>query len=519
MPSALTLRALQSIGDSGFAQAKRLASLALVKDENRDSAGKPTAKGYQEAMTYLQPFVNSSNPSESVQAQTILAQYGNSVAGLTSKQVDQEQTVSRFKLQENANYFNSEDTDVGGFRDPASIVRSTAENLSNLQAKVMSAIDQRKSDGQPTESLETYANDLAKRADSMRELNNRLNKGELANGQSLDGYAYVVKNNPNDGSVSAAAVIPMGMGVPGIDTRAVRLNSSVNLSNGALLPVMANANQNSDGSVSANVYGNTWNGASGNKALEPTDGNVFSGQGNFGLSDRKTFPAATPGVKNGEFGYGYTGLNADGTVKSSMFYRGLDGKLYNVDSETAASLSSDPMMKSKLSSAMDLSPVVASSLAKEAVPMQGTTPVGKDLQSVKIAGMQTDANSASAEALKQNSFFGLAKETALGLIPGHIANSGQGGVSGAAVKQLNGLGDAYAKSQPSPVASLIAGPIVGPAIAEANMVVNAVSGAVDAAKSFFGAKNRQNKPDAMPPTQNSPADFTERGKEIFKNQG
>ena len=156
-------RALTNIADDGFARAKKLAALAIKT--NTDAKGSPTARGYQQALDLLSPYIQSSKGTEAIDAQALMAGYNNNLDALNSKTTDQNQTVSDFKSNEGDVYFTSFDGDVGGMRDPASLVNNTSESLDNLVIGVMGAIQDKTDKNEPTDQLESYLTDLQGRAD------------------------------------------------------------------------------------------------------------------------------------------------------------------------------------------------------------------------------------------------------------------------------------------------------------------------------------------------------------------
>src|SRR3989304_6903744 len=151
MASIIQQRALQQISDTGFSRAKKLAALAIKT--NTDSSGSPTTRGYEQALVYLQPFMDSEKKNEALDAQTLVANYNNSLNKLSSKKRDQNETVSAFKLQELDSYFTTFDGDAGSFRDPASLIGTTSESLDSLLLGVINAIDEKQVNGDSTDAL------------------------------------------------------------------------------------------------------------------------------------------------------------------------------------------------------------------------------------------------------------------------------------------------------------------------------------------------------------------------------
>jgi len=408
MASPLTQRALQRLSDSGFARAKKLADLAIKT--NTDSSGKATARGYEQAVALLEPYILSGKETESIDAQRLVASYSNSLTKLSKNQRDQNETVSAFKLQELDAYFTSFDGDVGGFRDPSSLVDTTSESLDNIVLGVLNAIDEKDANGESTDALYSYLNDITKRSDSLRNLRNRFASGELSQGQSLDGFGYYVDTDPLDGSIRAAALLPVGLTPDGLAGGYRRIDATTNVG-GALLPVYVPATQNAYGEYSARVGDAVWTGT-GSGALKTdkatNDKGLFE-EGNFNISDRNKFPVRTAGVKTGSFAKGFIGRDDQGNPLEAVFYKGMDGKLYTVDQETLSRFEQDPVLSQKLSGYVtQFSPSEIRELARDAAPL----PVDRIERESRFSKTQTEYEKAQAEAERYENmgFFSQLKE-------------------------------------------------------------------------------------------------------------
>jgi len=393
MASPLTQRALQSIADTGFTRAQKLADLSIKI--NTDSSGGATKRGYEQAIGYLQPYIDSGKKNEAIDAQRAIAGYNNSLDKLNSKERDQNETVAAFKLQEYDSYFTSFDGDTGGFRDPSSLIGTTSDSLDSLVLGVINAIDDKQAKGDSTDQLYGYLNDLNKRADIMRDLRNRFEKGQLT-GQTLDGFGYYVDTNPLDGSVRAAALIPAGIAPADVTKGFHRLEATTNVG-GALLPVYAPAQQNALGEYTARVGDATWNGT-GQGTLQASNAsqskNLFQ-EGGFSISDGAVFPVRSSSLDKGAFGRGFIGRDSNGNPVESIFYRGVDNKLYSVDQATLDSFQKDPQLSKKLDGYVtQFSPTETKNLMKDATPFAPDR-IGRES---KISGLQTQADAAQAEA-------------------------------------------------------------------------------------------------------------------------
>ncbi len=405
--SPLAQRTLQRIEDTGFTRAKKLADLAIKT--NTDSSGSPTARGYEQALSYLQPFIDSEKENEALDAQRLIAGYNNNLDKLSSKKRDQSETVAAFKLQELDSYFTTFDGDAGSFRDPASLIGTTSESLDSLVLGVINAIDERQANSDSTDALYSYLNDLNKRADTMRDLRNKFENGELT-GKTLDGFGYYVDTNPLDGSIRGAALLPVGLAPEDVSKGYRRLEATANIG-GALLPVYAPAQQNELGEYAARVGDATWTGT-GSGALQTSNAekskNLFQ-EGGFSIGDSSVFPVRKSSIDKGSFGKGFIGRNAEGNPVESIFYRGSDSKLYSVDQATVDRFKQDPLLSKKLDGYVaQFSPTEVKELMKEAVPFSEER-IGRES---KVTGFQEEiaASQAESDRFRNMGFFGAIKE-------------------------------------------------------------------------------------------------------------
>lgn len=406
--SPFAKRALQNISDSGFIRAKKLADLAIKT--NTDDSGKITSRGYEQAIQILQPYVGSGKENESIDAQRLIASYGNSLDKISSKERNQNETVAAFKLQELDAYFTSFDGDVGGFRDPSSLVDTTSDALDNLSLGVINAIDQKEANGDSTDALYSYLNDITKRANTMRDLRNKFQSGELADGQSLDGFGYYVDTNPLDGSIRGAALLPAGIAPEGLASGYKRIDASAKIG-GALLPVYAPVQQNAIGEYTAKIGDATWTGSGTGALRSDNEGNskfLFK-EGEFNISDKNAFPVKQSSVDKGSFGKGFIGRDESGNPVEAIFYRGMDGKLYSVDQATVERFKNDPVLSQKLNGYVaQFSPTDVRSIAKEAIPL----PEDRITSESRFSTIQNEYEKAKAESDRYENmgFFGKLKE-------------------------------------------------------------------------------------------------------------
>lgn len=492
MPSALAKRMLASVPNNGFANAKRQAILALKKPENLDSNFNPTEKAYREAMTYLEPYISSSNEAVSLQAQSVYSGYENAIGKMAKKSADQNTTVANFKLQEQDSYFvdtEGDDNGENGMRDPAYLVSVASESLDSVLVNVQNTIDAMEANNESTDSLKVYRNSLQKRADAMRDLYSKFSNGELTDGQSLDGFGYYVDSNPIDGSIRRAGILPVGNAPEGLDSGFKRLESTTRVG-GSLLPVYAPAQKNSNGEYVSKVGAYTWTGT-GDGILSSTEQNGSTGivpsllnEGGFSIADRNKFQSKPSSLEKGSFGTGIIGVDEQGNAIEATFFRGHDGKMYNIDSVTREKFMADPVLNQKLNGYMPrFSPEEVKNFSREALPLQDD----KISTESRLFGALDSAAQAKAESDRMENM-GFFQKVGVGL---NVLNEKLGGT-------------AADMAAPQPASSDMS-------VQDPNMFSTQTKDTT-----FFAAKNTPNKPDTQS-VQNSAPDLIDKGKSFFRN--
>lgn len=341
--ATLQARAFKTVqGGSGFARAKKLADLAIEK--STDESGKTTAQGLQQAIAMLEPFMSSSN--EGIDAQRIVADYGNKLRGIKAKELEQNETVSSFQRQEDALYFVRDDD---SFRDPSVLISDTSVALDSLILSVHDAIDEGRAQNKDVDGLLGYLDKLNKRGDAMRDLREKAENGMLGNGQSLNGFGYYVDTDPMTGDVRGAAIVPTDNAPDGVVSGFKRLGTTANV-RGALLPVYAPAQKDANGKYVSKVGETTWSG-SDSKALAANETGRFESfvsDGGFTLSDKNSFPIKEKTLSADSFGTGIIGRDVDGMPVHGLVYKSRDNNVYQIDDETRKKMEADPVMGSKL---------------------------------------------------------------------------------------------------------------------------------------------------------------------------
>lgn len=339
------LLASQPGGSSAFTLAKKRATLALKT--NVDAEGNTTAKGYEAAASFLAPFTESEDEADALEAQAAIAGYNNEAVGMKAARQRQLRSLADFKRREYDAYFSDFDLDVATFRNAPLLAMNTSEELDQLVLETVQAIQSDKENGHDTDSLEGYLQDLTGRADSMRDFSNRIQSGELGEGQFVGNFGYYVDADPDTGKVRGAAILPVGIAPPGMDERYERAPVTTTV-NGAVLPVYMPAGQDAKGRKVMRAGGFSW--SDDGEGFSPDNSQTrdsFQDEGSFSLDDRSVFPTVDKSRPRGSFVRAITGVDDTGNPEYGTLYYGHDGKRYRVDRDTLESLSADPTFAGK----------------------------------------------------------------------------------------------------------------------------------------------------------------------------
>ena len=483
-------RMFTTVPGNGFANAKRSATYALKR--NLDSNFNPTEKSYREAMSYLEPYLDSSNESLSLQAQNIYAGYENSIGKMAKKAIDQNETVASLKKQEREAYFtsfDSGDSAENSMRNPSQIILDASYELDKVLLQVQSAIDDKIDTNESDDALKTYKEELSKRASVFRELKNKINSGEPLEGQEINGLGYYVDSDPDSGAIRGAGIIPILDAPEGIGKGFKRIDSTAGIF-GATIPVFAPSITDAEGKYFAKIGNYKWTDM-GDATLTSDAQNSATGivpkilnSGGFDISDRNLFPSAKRDIKRGEFGTGFVGLDKEGNEITATFFKGHDGKIYSVDESTREKFMKDPILSKKLSGY---------------IPSFG----GDEVKNFAVQSTQMSDDRISTESRLFNS---LESAAAYRAESDRMQNRGFFQEFGDGLTTLNqkygGAAEDMAAPQPAPTDINAQDP---------NMFSTQTKDTT-----FFAAKNTPNKPDAQS-VQNSAPDLIDKGKSFFRN--
>lgn len=333
-------------GTSAFTLAKKRAALALKL--NTDAEGNPTAKSYQTAAAFIAPFADSSDPEDAADANGILAGYQNENTAINAARQRQLRSLGDFKRREYDSYFSSSDLDVATFRNAGVLALNTSEELDSIVLDLVGTINSDRENGHETDELEGFLEKVTQRADAMRDFANKVQTGELGQGEFVGNFGYYVDADPDTGKVRGAAILPVNLKPDGIGEGYDRAPVTTTI-NGAVLPVYMPVGQDVQGRKVMRAGTFTW-AKEGNEPFDADDAKTrkqFGAEGSFSLDDRNTFSVADNSRPKGTFAKAVTGFDENGNpVYKSMFY-GKDGKKYLLKPEDFASLSADPVLGPK----------------------------------------------------------------------------------------------------------------------------------------------------------------------------
>ena len=366
--SAFAKARLQSVSDSGFARAKKLAEIAIKT--SADGRGNPTAEGYAKAKAFLEPYQVQGSEKDSLAATALIAGYDNSITKLSAAKAKRNRTVGQLQLDERDVYLvtpSSEDR-ASIMRDVPQLVGDVAEDLRAHLFAVQTAIDSAYESGEPTAELEKYQVEAQARADVILQLDDDIRNGEVSEGEVRETVGLYVDADQDDGTVRGVGVMPTGnlpFGFKQGDFR--ELDSSASIGSGSI-PVLSRFSDDGVGNITSRVGPYVWSGSGSfdlgydkRKSAAPQFANE---PGEFSLS---SVPIGDSGdfMRPGKFFSGYTGLDGEGNPKKTLFYMGRDGKRYTVDDQTRASLESDPVTADAISRADGVSDRTARALLAE----------------------------------------------------------------------------------------------------------------------------------------------------------
>jgi hypothetical protein len=348
----LGLVGLTMAKDQGATRASRLADI-YIKTHAAGNGQVTDPSVYQEAIDkYLSPF------SDNLVVQSKIATLQNTASALSAKQEDEGNSLADLKLREHNSLYITEDNGADSFRNPKWIAETSSESLDALVASVASVIDNRKSLGKETATMETYLGTLMKKANRMRELNDRFNSGS---GEVLNGYGYYVDVDPTTGKVSGASILPDDVPTTDLSEGKVRTNTVISVG-GVKVPVYLPTTSDNYGQKKINFAGKTYKGDS--SLLKASDSDELDMQ-NTSLvqSDKEE-------LKRGKLYKTFSGKsNIDGSPEEKILYVGYDSKIYNVDPNKPKDKSFLDSMKSiNGDSIKRLNPYVANKYSTSSMP-------------------------------------------------------------------------------------------------------------------------------------------------------
>lgn len=411
--SAFAKSRLETISNSGFKRAKKLADLALKV--NVDGKGNTTARGYEEAIGIMQPYTVSEIKNEGVDAQRVVAGYTNKFTKLQQKRSKVNRTIGQFRIDEREIFFiqptSGNRTDI--MRDVPSMVSQISEELSLHIFSVENAIEEAQLNNESSSELEAYLFDVQRRASSMSELNNDLINNEISVGEVIKGYGVYVDTDPNDGEMLGVMVAPLGNLPQGIDSKIFKqVDSSVQFGDG-FIPILGRSTTDGTGLQTVKIGNQVWDGTGGlelqySKKQSQTP-QFKNDPGEFTLSSVVDKGVA---LRTGSFSKGFTGFDDEGNPKQTTFYSSQDGKVYTVDDKTLDSMRGDSLIGRDIERAT----LLDSSFAKNLMSSEGVQPLNFSPITNSVEAAQEEARMAprikEEERQKSLGFFGRARERA-----------------------------------------------------------------------------------------------------------
>lgn len=313
-------RAIQRIegaGSSGFSDARKLADLYVSTNTN-DKGVVSNPGVYDQVMdNILSPFAGT------IDGQNLIADYDNKKKKLVSSTNKSESSVESFKQDEYSAWhvtYESGDQDGMSFRRPETVLSFTTDSLNDLLARVSQAIIEGEANGDDTNNLNNYLQDLLPRVSRMNTAHNAMASGEPLN---MDGYGYFLDKDPSTGVVRGASFMPTDVGdFAGLQGGKKRSDGLVDIG-GQKVPTYMSTLTEADG-TEYSVY----NG----QRYEFDDGILSSdgGENTVDLSDRTINKGIDSAFEQGKIYQTFTGKsNVDGTPRNDYVYVGNDNKIYS----------------------------------------------------------------------------------------------------------------------------------------------------------------------------------------------
>lgn len=414
--SVLGARALLRIPNNGATRAGRLADLYIKQHTSSD--GKVTDPAvYQAAIdNYLSPY------GDNLVIQGKIASYQNTMKSIAASTVGADESVSALRLKEHDAWYVTEDeVDSTGFRNPAYVAQVTSESLDQLVGETVGRIQVLSANGKDTSSLESYLNDLMKKADRMRTLSSSINDGSKV---ALDGYGYYIDSDPNTGKVRGASLMPTDAGSSELGGGTVRTDSMVQVGDKSI-PVYLPYTKDASGQMQSKFAGKTY---TGDTNLLSADG----GGGDLALTDRANIESAGETFERGKVYRSFTGkANLDGSPQQSYYFVGFDNKMYNFSDQDPAGKSFLDSLKSTgqvdTSNIPRISPYTAATLVTQQLPSNNPQFERSTANGLDINRRTEEAQAAQAEADRMQNRSGLQGVIdELPNIPGNFANAAKG---------------------------------------------------------------------------------------------
>jgi hypothetical protein len=311
---------IQGSGTGGFAAAKKMADLYAAKNTN--DSGQVKDPGVYDTIIndILAPYAGT------LDGQNLIADYTNKKKQLVSAKNEVDTTVSSFRQKEYDAWFVSDDpqdTSVS-FRNPQWVAKVTSESLDMILAEALESRDMMAAQNKSTAELDSYINELSRRSDRMRSVSTQLADGGEAN---LDGYGYYVDADPNTGVIRGASFMPTDVNFKDLAERKMRTTSTVDV-NGKKVPVYLPYVELEDGKSRKAMFG----------GVEYTGDTTLleGGEEVTALTDSTRYNHALASIEVNKIYQTFTGkVNIDGSQKKDYIYVSPENKVYRFGEDDA----------------------------------------------------------------------------------------------------------------------------------------------------------------------------------------
>jgi hypothetical protein len=335
-----------SSGTKPFTIAQDRAQLAIKKAIRAGDK----AKGLEEAMTHILPWIEQGTIKERLDAETLYEGYNTELTTIKEKSRESNRSKGEYELALNSMYKVDQDD---AMRSPAAVINEITSDFDFISGRLRDEINFKTEKGDDATALQLLLDEHSSTVESLRAMQRDVLGGSVkldVNGKPtmLDGFGFLVEPDPIDGSIVSTSLLPQsklaGKG---------RTSVSVPLGSSAAIPVYGTIKQDQQTKYvqlgdarfypPKSVFSSNTD-VSG-KIFSPSTENTvkFSEEpGAFSLTP-ELFKKRERGLKPRQIVYANLGVDEEtGQPLRSYLYQNEDGKVFKMNKEKVDALVKDP---------------------------------------------------------------------------------------------------------------------------------------------------------------------------------